>query len=125
MNVLDTRDELVGQQEDGLERELAVAEVEQILQTGPKKVENHGIVVALGSEPTDEWDADTAGERLVHTSLIFKLRVLGFDTLELDGDLLTGDDVGAQVDITERARADLAANTVFVTDTQVLDGMLT
>lgn len=50
--------------------------------------------------------------------------MLGLDALELDGDLLAGDDVGAQVDVTERARADLAANTVFVTDTQVLDGML-
>jgi hypothetical protein len=28
--------------------------------------------------------------------------VLGLDRLKLDGDLLTGDDVGAEVDITER-----------------------
>lgn len=34
VNVLDARDELVGKQENSLERELAVAEVEQILQTG-------------------------------------------------------------------------------------------
>lgn len=34
MDVLDARDELVGEEEDGLERELAVAEVEEILETG-------------------------------------------------------------------------------------------
>lgn len=50
--------------------------------------------------------------------------MLGLYALELDGNLLAGDDVGTQVDVTERARADLAANTVFVTDSQVLDGML-
>lgn len=46
--------------------------------------------------------------------------MLGLDTLELDGDLFTRDDVSAEVDITERARADLAADAVLVADTQVL-----
>lgn len=117
VNVLDARDELIRQQEDSLERELAVAKVEQILKTGAEKVQNHSIVVALSSEPTDKGNTDTTGERLVHASLIFELRVLGFDTLKLDSDLLAGNDVGAEVNVTERARADLAANTVFVTDT--------
>jgi hypothetical protein len=95
VNVLDAADELVGEQEDGLEGEFAVAEVEEILERGAEKVEDHGVVVTLGAEPSDERNADAASERLVDTGLILELRVLGLDGLKLDGDLLAGDDVGA------------------------------
>jgi hypothetical protein len=94
VNVLDTGDELIGKEQDGLQGKLAVAEVEKVLQTGAKKVQNHGVVVALGAEPADEGDADTAGEGLVDTSLIFQLRVLSLDALELDGNLFARDYVG-------------------------------
>ncbi|KAI6775375.1 hypothetical protein HG530_002133 [Fusarium avenaceum] len=102
VNVLDSGDELVGEEKNSLQGELSVTEVEEIFQTGTKKVENHGIVIALGTEPADEGNSNTAGKRLVDTSLIFQLGVLGLDRLKLDGDLLTGDNVGAEVDITER-----------------------
>lgn len=95
MDVLDARDELVGQQQDRLEAELAVAEVEEILEAGAEQVQHHGIVVAFGARPTHKGDADAAGEGLVDASLILELRVLGLDALELDGNLLAGDDVGA------------------------------
>ena len=95
MDVLDSRDELVGQKKDRLEREFAVAEVEQILKTRAKEVKHHGIIVTFGAKPANEGDADTAGERLVHASFILELGMLGLDTLELDGDLLARDDVGA------------------------------
>lgn len=123
VDVLDARDELVRKQEDGLKRELAVAEVEQVLQTGAKEIQHHGVVVTFCSEPTDKRDANTTGEGLVDTSLILQLRVLGLDALELDGDLFSGDDVGAQVDVTERSGADLAADAVFVTDSEILNWM--
>jgi hypothetical protein len=95
VDVLNAGDELVGEEKNGLQRELAVAEVEQILQGRAEQVQDHGVVVALGAEPAYEWDADTASEGLVDAGFIFELRVLGLDALELDGDLLTGDDVGA------------------------------
>ena len=120
VNVLDTRDQLVGQEQDRLEGELSVAEVEQILQARAEEIENHGIVVALGAEPTDEGDTDTAGEGFVNPSLIFELRVLRLHALEFDGDLLTRDDVSAQVDVAEGAGTDLAANPVLVADTKIL-----
>jgi hypothetical protein len=94
VDVLNAGDELIGQEKHGLQRELAVAEVEKILQGGAEQVQDHGVVVALGTEPAHERDADTASERLVDASLILELRVLGLYALELDGDLLTGDDVG-------------------------------
>jgi hypothetical protein len=97
VDVFDAGDELIGEKEDGLQRKLAVTEVEKILQTGTQEIDDHGIVVTFGTEPTNERNTDTTGERLVDTGFIFQLGVLGFDVLELDGDLLTGDDVGAYV----------------------------
>jgi hypothetical protein len=94
VDVLDAGDELVGEQQDGLQRELAVAEVEEIFQRRAEQVQDHGVVVALGAEPAHKGNADTAGERLVDAGLILELRVLGLDALELDGDLLARDDVG-------------------------------
>jgi hypothetical protein len=46
--------------------------------------------------------------------------VLGLDGFELDSDLLAGDDVGSQIDITEGTATDLAANAVLVADTKIL-----
>jgi len=60
VDVLDAGDELIGEQEDSLESELAVAEVEEIFQTGTKKVKDHSIVVTFCPEPADERDADTS-----------------------------------------------------------------
>ena len=120
MDVLDTRDELICQEQDSLQRELPVAEVEQILQTGAEKVKDHGIVVTFGSEPTHEWNTDTAGQGLVDTSLIFELGVLGLYALELDGNLLARDDVGAKVDVTETTATDLTSNAVLITYSKIL-----
>jgi hypothetical protein len=95
VDVLDAGDELIGEQEDGLQRELAVAEVEEIFQGGTEQIEDHGVVVALSAEPAHEGNTNTAGEGLVDTGLILKLRVLSLDTFELDSDLLARDDVSA------------------------------
>lgn len=120
VDILDSRNQLVGKKEDSLEREFSVAEVEQVLETGTEEVKNHGIVVTLGSEPADEGDTDTAGEGLVNAGLVLKLGVLGLDGFELDGNLFARDYVGAQVDITERSRTNLAADAVLITDAEVL-----
>jgi hypothetical protein len=120
MYVLDTRDQLVGQQEDRFERELAVAKVEQVLQAGAEKIEDHGIVVTFSAKPTHERNSHTTSERFVDSGFIFELRVLGLNTLQLNGNLFTGDDVGAEVDITERAGADLSTDTVLVTNAEIL-----
>jgi hypothetical protein len=101
VDVLDAGDELVGQEQDGLQGELAVAEVEEILEGRAEEIEDHGVVVTLGAEPADEGDTDTAGKRLVDTSLIFELRVLGLDAFKLDGNLLTRDDVSAWKNMSE------------------------
>ena len=120
MDVLDAGDELIGQQKNGLQGELAVAEVEKILQAGSEEIKNHGIVVALGTKPADKWDTNTTGERLVDTGLIFELGVLGLDRLKLDGNLFTRDNISAEVDVTEAATSDLTTDAVLVADAKIL-----
>jgi hypothetical protein len=73
-----------------------------------------------GSEPAHGRDSDTAGQTLVDTGLIFELEVLGLDGLELDGDLLAGDDVGAEIDVAATAAANLAADAILVISTEIL-----
>lgn len=97
MDVLNAGDELVGKEKDRLEGELAVAEVEKVLQTRAEEVQNHGIVVALGAEPADEGNTDTTGEGLVDTGFIFQLRVLSLDALKLDGDFFARNYIGAYI----------------------------
>jgi hypothetical protein len=89
VDVLNSRNKLVGKEKHGLQGELSVAEVEQILQTGSKQIENHSIVVALCSEPADKWDADTTSKGFVYASLIFELGMLRLDRLKLDGNLFS------------------------------------
>jgi len=128
---------LIGQEQDRLQGKLAVAEVEQIFQARAEQIKDHGIVVTLGSKPTDEWDADASSKRLVDTSLIFELRVLGLDALKFDGDLLARNDIGSwngvsqafgsgvlrihtEVDVTKTPTTNLSADTILVPHAEIL-----
>lgn len=93
-------DELICQKQNGLEAEFAVAEVEEIFERRAEKVKDHGVVVTFSAEPPDEGHADATRECLVDLGFVFKLRVLGLDRLELDGDLLARDDVDPEIDVT-------------------------
>lgn len=94
VDVLNTRDELICQEQYRLQGKFPIAEVEEVLQAGTKKVEDHGIIVTLGAEPTDEGNPNTAGKGFVDTGFILELRVLGLDALELDGDFFSRYDIG-------------------------------
>jgi len=71
--------QLVSQQQDCLERELAVAKVEEVLERRTEKVDDHCVVVTFGAEPPDEGDTDATCKRLVDLGLILKLRMLGLN----------------------------------------------
>ena len=92
--------ELIGKKENSLEGELAVTEVEQILERWAEKIDDHGVVVGFGTEPADKGYADATSKSLVYFGLVFELGVLGLDRLELDGDFLAGDQVDSEVDVT-------------------------
>lgn len=87
LDVFDAGDELVGQEQHCLEGELAIVEVKQILQVEPQQVEHHGIVYTLCSEPANKGDGHAASQRLVDLCFVFEMWILGFDVLELDGNL--------------------------------------
>jgi len=53
MDVFDSRNRLVGNEEDGLEREFSVAVVEQILQRRAEEVVDQHVEVTFLSEPPD------------------------------------------------------------------------
>jgi hypothetical protein len=129
---------LVGKEKHSLEAKLAVAKVEKVLERRAKEVEDHRIVIALGTEPPNERNANTTSEGLVDFRFILELGVLSLDRFELDGDFLAGNDVDAEVDIaledgmsiryndvatrwrpTERARANLFAKAILATNTEV------
>jgi hypothetical protein len=52
--------------------------------------------------------------------LMFELGVRGIDAFELDGDILVGDVVSAEIDFTETAATDLTANDILITNTELL-----
>jgi hypothetical protein len=122
VDVFDPGDELIGKEEDSLQRELAVAKVEEIFQTGPKQVQNHGIVVTFGSKPANEGNPNPSGQRFVDASLIFQLGMLGLDGFQFDGNFFPRYDVRSKVDVTEASTADLASNAVFVPNAEILEG---
>lgn len=122
MDILDSADQLIGKQEHGLQGELSVTEIEEVLQAGAQEVDDHGVVVTFSAVPADKGNADTTGKRFVDAGFIFKLGMFGLDGLELDGDFLARDDVGAEIDVTEGAGANFASDAVFVADTEVLGG---
>jgi hypothetical protein len=59
-------DQLIGQKKHSLQAELAVAEVEEILERRTQQVEDHGVVIALGTIPPHERNANTASKSFVN-----------------------------------------------------------
>ena len=65
---------LVGEHEDGLEGELGVAGLEELLEVGPQQVHHQGAVVALDAEPPDIWNPGcecTSKKRIILMLAIF------------------------------------------------------
>lgn len=91
---------MVGEEEHSLEGKFAVAEVEKVFKRRAEEIEDHGIVIAFGTEPPNERNTNTTSEGLVDFGLILELGVLSLDGLELDGDFLARNDVDTEIDIT-------------------------
>jgi hypothetical protein len=123
VDIFDPGDELIGKEEDSLQRELAVAKVEEVFQTGAKQVQDHGIVVTFSSKPANEGNPNATSQRFVDASLIFELGMLGLDGFEFDGNLFPRYDVRSKVDVTKASTADLASDAVFVSNAKILEGI--
>jgi hypothetical protein len=67
---------LISEEENRLERELSVAEVEEIFERRAEEIKDHGVIIALCAEPSHKGYTDTTCESLVDLGLIFELRML-------------------------------------------------
>lgn len=85
--------QLISKQQNRLQGELAIAEVEQVLEGGTEKIKDHGVVVALRAEPSHKGNTNASSEGLVDLGLILELGMLSLHRFEFDGDLLAGNDV--------------------------------
>lgn len=119
VDVFDSANELVCQKQDSLVGKLTVAVVEKVLKRRAQEVDHHGVVVAFSSVPSNKRNAYTAAQGLVNFGFVFQLWVLSFDVFQLDGDLFTRDDVCSEINVTEGAGADLAANSILFSYSQV------
>jgi hypothetical protein len=72
MDILDPRNDLVGNEQDSLEREFLVAVIEQIFEGWAEKLVDKHIVFTLLPEPQDMRNSHAAGERLVSAILILE-----------------------------------------------------
>jgi hypothetical protein len=85
--------QLICEEQNGFQTELAIAEIEKVLEGGTKKVEHHGVIVTFGPVPSDEGYTDTTRHCFVDLGFIFELGVFGFDRFKLDGNFLPRNDV--------------------------------
>jgi uncharacterized protein YccT (UPF0319 family) len=61
MNVLKSADQLIHHHQNGLERELVVAIVEKIFQTGSEEFKYHSTVIIFPFKAVDSWYPYTSG----------------------------------------------------------------
>ena len=90
--------------EDGVGRELAAAQVKEVLEAGAEQVDHHDVVFVFGAEPVHVGDAFLAAQVLVEARLVAQLRVLcaygflggsGAGAYEFYGDVFFGHRVEA------------------------------
>ena len=81
--------QLVGEEQDRLEGELAMAQFEQVFERGAEQIDDHHIVVALLARPDHPRHARSTHQRLVDPRLVLQRTVLLFHRrFELDGHFL-------------------------------------
>lgn len=119
VDVLDPLDGLLGDHQDGLDRELPAAQVEQVLETLAEQVHDHEVVVALGAVVQDLGNclADDGGigvEPQVDLAFVVQLLVLRVHILELNRYLLFGFFVNGLPDLSEGAASQFLLKAVML-----------
>eukprot|EP00047_Mylnosiga_fluctuans_P020326 m.90994 g.90994 ORF g.90994 m.90994 type:complete len:357 (-) comp8483_c0_seq2:228-1298(-) len=93
VHILEPCDQLDRRHADRLDRELAAAHIEEILERGPEQLEDERVVLAACTEIEDLRDADVASQNLVETVLNVELRCPSIRRLHLDGNVFIVVDV--------------------------------
>lgn len=106
------REHLFGNHNYCLDRELAVAVVEQVFQTWTKQVYDQYVMETFLAEVVDIGDPGATDEDLVCPVFVTQLRSIALARFEFDGNLLVVQEVGALEDDTERTLANLLSHPV-------------
>lgn len=132
MDILETTNELVGEHQHCLERELATAKVEEVLQAWSKEIEHHDVEFAFRLICVDSGNTGIARERLIDLGFTFEDGEFNRHMFEFNGSFLAGVDVGSlgdqpeshspiipltYVDSTEAATTNPPLQTIFTCHT--------
>jgi hypothetical protein len=71
--------QLISQQQNRLERKFSVAEVEQIFQRRPQKINHHAHVLSFDAIPANKGNTNSTRQGFVHLCFVFELWMTGFD----------------------------------------------
>jgi hypothetical protein len=74
--------------------------IEEVLERWTRVFQDQNVIVTFSSKPMYTRNANGASETLVHMVLVFDLRVLCVDDLELDGDITFRNDVDSAINDT-------------------------
>jgi hypothetical protein len=88
IDILDSRDSLVGDKEDSLKRELSTTVVKQVLERRAEGVNGQHIEIALLPEPSYSRDSDPTVQRFVYLLLASEHLGVISNERELYSDLL-------------------------------------
>lgn len=71
VDVLNSTDELVSQEQHGFVGKLTVAVVEQILKRRSQKINYHGVIVTFGTVPSNKRDTYSTAQGFVNFCFVF------------------------------------------------------
>lgn len=60
VDVLNSANELIGQEQDCFVCKLAIAIVKQIFERGSQKINYHGVIITFSTIPSNKWNAYTS-----------------------------------------------------------------
>mmetsp|Transcript_12576 Transcript_12576/g.26627 ORF Transcript_12576/g.26627 Transcript_12576/m.26627 type:complete len:345 (+) Transcript_12576:829-1863(+) len=119
VDVFQPAQQLIGQHQYGLELEPPAAIIEQIFQRGTQEIQDHDVVITLDAVPSHVRNAQSSVQNPVNLALVQQLWVLCFHGFELDSHFFSRGHVGSEVNITEGTAADLPAETVLLSHSQL------
>jgi hypothetical protein len=74
--------------------------IEEILEGWTKVFQDQNVVVTFRPKPMYGWNTNSTSETLVHIVFVLDLRVLCVNGLELDGDVVFGNNVDSTINDT-------------------------
>lgn len=124
MHALEAHQQLIGQHEDCLQREVALAQVEQILQRGAQQLHDQRIEALLAAVVQECRQSSMRTDLLIDLCLVAQQWILDIDRLDFDSHILAVLRINALIDLTKRTAANRLEQTIFATDYAILQSQI-